>query len=539
MRKSIIWELVKINILYASAKTTNSFRQKQKKQKKKSSPAYKKAIGQQLFALIIFLVIYSSVFINNNYKTNSSMFSFQLFLFVLLSTLFGFSIYFTTFFDSKDIKLYLSLPIHKNEFFLGKLLSVQGAVLTFLLPSFTLLCLSYYQIGGVLATVWAIPNFLILWTFVNAINLLILYFIGGVLKRSKHKTFISKALIIITSLLAIGCLFFIQNTQFTNVLNNSSFIEIPVLIGFHTFISDPFSIKTLIHFGGLLLGLLIALYFIFKKVIPNYFEQALQIEENKMPKKVRTKTNPKMNTSLRQMMIKHHLSTLANGPLIVQTFLQSLIYLFSFLPGFFAGYSTKGGNIFLSSLSILGAEFFGAALVIGFLIGTSFSGETTFISVAISLERENYRFLKSLPFNFKQFLIQKFWVVSGAQFIVPIIMYTAVVVFLKFNRILIIFFVIGMILSSLLFGQYYYARDNRFLKLHWQNINHLFFRSGGQWRIVLRFFLTLILGGIILSTIIYLSIINPIPTNIIAFSSIIILTILAQVYFFKTFWNKL
>ena len=187
MKWSTIWELVKINILYSNPQLLSSIKKKQSK-KKGNFSAYKSAFRQLLFTILLMGIVYSLLFLGVDYHRSVGFFSFQLSLFTLVSFVYGFTGFFSVFYDSKDTKLYLPLPMKNEEVFIAKILSAQSMTLPFLIPCLSLLVITYWQIGGVWTSLLAIPAFLILLLIVNIFNLFLLHFIGQILTKSPYKT---------------------------------------------------------------------------------------------------------------------------------------------------------------------------------------------------------------------------------------------------------------------------------------------------------------------------------------------------------------
>lgn len=118
-----------------------------------------------------------------DYSRSVGFFSLQLALFTLIAIVYGFTGFFSVFYDSKDTKLYLALPIKAQEVFIAKIFSAQGMVLPFLMPCLALLLITYWQTRGSLFALLAIPSFLILWLFVNMVNLVIMHLVGAILTK--------------------------------------------------------------------------------------------------------------------------------------------------------------------------------------------------------------------------------------------------------------------------------------------------------------------------------------------------------------------
>ncbi|WP_105118459.1 permease [Streptococcus suis] len=534
MNKSLIWELVKINILYSNPQLLASVKKKQNKNKDGRFSAYRSILIQQGFLILMMAILYSVFFLGIDYKRSTGFFSLQLAQFAILATVYGFTGFFSVFYDSKDTKLYLPLPLKASEVFIAKFLSAQGMVLPFLIPCLSLLIITYWQIGGPAFALFALPSFILLWFLVNLLNMIFMHFIGEILTKSPHKTTISTILLTGSSLVSMGALMFLQSQQTVSLQSDGfvQFPELPLFVGFHYIISQPISLGTVINLILPIFFMLGLVHFAFKTVIPNYFQQVLAIDTASSKRKVGKPR--KLPQNLNQALIKHHLSTLNDSNLMVQTFLQSLVMGVALLPSI--SKITEGGR-----LGVLSWEYFGIALLAGFLLGSMFAGSTTFIGTAMSLEKENYHFIRTLPINFKQFIIQKFWVIAAVQFLVPTLLYLMLALFvMKVNMILALFFGLGILVSALLTGQIYYWRDQRLLMLNWQNSNQLFGRGAGQWLIAGSIILTMILGAILLViSSIMAGIIGPTLVSSGLATLIVVLSGLLQLFLYKSYWQKL
>ena len=66
-----IWELIKINILYSNPQALTTVQKKREKNPDKQIAAYKTVLKQQLFLLILFLFVYSTMFLVVDYSKSS------------------------------------------------------------------------------------------------------------------------------------------------------------------------------------------------------------------------------------------------------------------------------------------------------------------------------------------------------------------------------------------------------------------------------------------------------------------------------------
>ena len=65
-----VWELFKINLLYANPQAVTNLQKRQEKKKKANFSIVNAMLRQQLLILIIFTVVYSYLFVGVDYKAN-------------------------------------------------------------------------------------------------------------------------------------------------------------------------------------------------------------------------------------------------------------------------------------------------------------------------------------------------------------------------------------------------------------------------------------------------------------------------------------
>lgn len=532
MNLSTIWELVKVNILYSNPQAVAAIMKKQAKKPHKQFSAYKSILRQQVFSLVVMFGIYGLLMSGINYSKSSAYLSLQVASFSFIAILYFFISLFSVFYDSKDTKLYLPLPVQSAEIYLAKLIASQGNGLPFLSPILAYLTIAYWQTNhSILAPVFALIMFIILLVTTNSISLIALYFIGKALAKSRYKKLISSLLMFVGLFLGIIILLITQQSADISVSDKGQIfsVHIPYFRGFYDVYINPFGMAALLNFW---LGLVVTagmVLFIKRIILPNYINETLKMTANVITKRQPKKTSAE--NSLRQSLIRHHLSGLKDSTLLMQELLSPLLCAIMF-----------AGPISNSDLSIqtITNSYFGIAFLSGFLIGMFISSPVSFLGVGMSLERENYYFMKSLPINFREFTIQKFWVLGIAQLLFPVTLYTILSIFLKLKLLLILSLIIGMVASSLVFGEWVYARDHKLLLTNWQNINQLFYRGGGQWLLVGLQFLVITLGLFTLMASIFASsVMSPyLVSGALSFVLVLILIII-HVWISKTFWKKL
>lgn len=134
MNWSTIWELIKINILYSNPQSLANLKKRQEKHPKENFKAYKSMMRQQALMIAMFLVIYLFMFIGVDFSHYPGLFSFDVAMFFIMSTLTAFSSLYTIFYESNDLKLYIHLPVTSEELYIAKIVSSLGMGAVFLMP---------------------------------------------------------------------------------------------------------------------------------------------------------------------------------------------------------------------------------------------------------------------------------------------------------------------------------------------------------------------------------------------------------------------
>ena len=179
-----VWELFKINLLYANPQAVTNLQKRQEKKKKANFSIVNAMLRQQFLILIIFTVVYSYLFVGVDYKANPGVLTLYLLTFSIMGLLQTFTALYSTFYDSKDSKAYLPLPLKPSEVFLAKTLSGSMVGMTFMVPILSLLILAYWQFIGPLGIVVGLLSFIVS-LFINLVFSVILSnSIGTLIVRS-------------------------------------------------------------------------------------------------------------------------------------------------------------------------------------------------------------------------------------------------------------------------------------------------------------------------------------------------------------------
>ncbi|WP_077707085.1 ABC transporter permease [Streptococcus pyogenes] len=539
MNWSTIWELIKINILYSNPQSLANLKKRQEKHPKENFKAYKSMIRQQALMIAMFLVIYLFMFIGVDFSHYPGLFSFDVAMFFIMSTLTAFSSLYTIFYESNDLKLYIHLPVTSEELYIAKIVSSLGMGAVFLMPLISLLLIAYWQLlGNPLSILVAIVLFLVLLVSSMVLAIYINAWVGKIIVRSRKRKLISTIMMFVSTFGAFVLIFAINISNNKRTMTDGVFTDyptIPYFKGFYDVVQAPFSTAALLNFWLPLLLILAMVYGIVTKVMPTYYREAFYISnENKVKQTKKPVNRPHQNQSLAQLLRKHHLLTLQNATLLTQTYLMPLMYVMLFI-----GPSLSRGTGFFKHIS---PDYFGVALLFGVSLGVMCTTPTSFIGVGISLEKDNFTFIKSLPITLKKFLMDKFCLLVGLQLIVPMVIYLVFGLFvLHLHPLLTIAFCLGYALSLIVQGELMYRRDYRLLDLKWQDMTQLFTRGDGQWLTMGLIFGNLIVAGVLgFGAVIIANIIQqPLLISILLSCLILMVLGLAQLWIQKTFWKSL
>ena len=356
--------------------------------------------------------------------------------------------------------------------------------MSFMVPILSLLILAYWQFIGPLGIPVGLFAF-ILCLFVNLVlSVVLANSIGTMIVRSSRQKLYSSILMTLSTILIMLPIMMVGFLNgYIKGAGHVNFPLLPYLRGYYDVVAAPLSPEALLNFYLPLILVLILGYWFYKVRMPRYFHEAIY---NQKARKPQAKA---VTRSQRQVLVRHHLSTLGNSTLIINTYVVPVLYMIML----------GGGAFFLKDL---GPDYFGLMLLVGIAFGFFSAQPTSFLGVATSLEGTNFDFIRSLPINTGDYLRQKFWIFYGLQVSVSLLLGGLGLIFLAhLHPVLVLSFIIGFLVTTYLAGGYFFERDLKLLEVNWQEVTQLFNRGGGQWLymgiFVLTIFIAALLGGVV------------------------------------------
>ena len=465
MRFNVVKELFLTNLLY-------SFPPQRKKYRNNDNG--KNNVRNKIFKHLLTITCVNFLNILFIFSIFSRGFSFSgpgyrsILLFILLMVFIQILNNFTNmFYESDDTLTIIHLPVTGFEIFFSKLFTLLSLVISNFIP----LIVINLVIG--LNAEFSIQKFLfvLVYSFAFIITLLcsimtILSFITYIPNFKKNKGKVNAATILIALIVFTGGIFDFAHTfkSIGSEYKGDLFLNILVLDISKTY---TYLIITIIL-------AVISFFTTYVFVVKKYMKDLYRISVNTYTSRSKTvkikKNTNSTSTTLFSKLIKRNVKLLLNSTISTTVFTNLLITLGIFVIPIIE--IRKHGGITLPLI------FYPVAMTIGFTLALYInSNPMNFSSIAISLEKQDYYFLKSLPFDFKKYLKIKLAIATYLQLGFGLIALILMLVITKTPILLSIVTIISYIISSLVFSFHSYTNDYKKLYLNWNTITDLANRS--------------------------------------------------------------
>ena len=487
MRFNRILTLVKTNLIFATQPAQlQNYRKKQAKNPSKPVNVAMKTLTQQLLFAVMFGALFGIPGAISGRSYPPLQFGTTVFLFLMILVSQALPAIYNVFYESKDFESYLPYAFTELEVVLGKSFSIVVATLQGLLPIVMLFGIHVYFSGGfILFTIpIALLGVLLFSSIVYLLMFLLCFFLAKIPLFRKYQSVIANILVFVISLGAIiGYQFMASRSMVNTVLTGKMPAFIQPVLAFYNAILDPFDMSVYPMIGFVILVFVAILLLVKFIVLPNFYQAVSQTSSSQV-KVERVKQmeldGSKLST---KFVIRYTLRQLMEGSVLTQTIISAGILPYLLLIP--AVLSFSGGPTGFSFMNLLNLNtFLPFAMLITFIAGFN-TGGNNLLAVGISLERENYYYLKVLPFDMHQFLERKFWILFAIQSIIPVILMTVICTVLRLP----IYMTLGIILSwgiiSLGLSRWGYARDLKLFTPTWTNVIELLNRMRSGFKSVI------------------------------------------------------
>ena len=537
MRFNRILTLVKTNLIFATQPAQlQNYRKKQAKNPSKPVNVAMKTLTQQLLFAVMFGALFGIPGAISGRSYPPLQFASTVFLFLMILISQALPAIYNVFYESKDFESYLPYAFTELEVILGKSLSIVVATLQGFLPIVMLFGIHVYFSGGnfLLTIPIALIGALLLSATVYVLMFLLCFFLAKIPLFRKYQSVIANVLIFGISL---GAIIGYQMILSKSVVNTFITGEMPAflqpVLAFYNAILDPFDMSVYPMIGFVILVFVAILLLVKFIVLPNFYEAVSQTSSSNVKVERVKEMELDGNKLSTKFMIRYTLRQLMEGSVLTQTIIAAGILPYLLLLPTVLSFS--GGPTGFSFMNLLNLNtFLPFAMLITFIAFFN-TGGNNLVAVGISLERENYYYLKVLPFDMHQFLERKFWILFAIQSAIPVILMMVICTVLRLP----IYMTLGIILSwgiiSLGLSRWGYARDLKLFTPTWTNVIELLNRMRSGLKSVIFF---VILFGFLLGAIYLLIHLPEWNRTFVWFITIAYVVVILGLSIFATFYYK-
>ena len=499
MRLKVIKKLVDINILYSSKEANlANLRKKQAKNPDKKVDVSGKLLRSYLASSLLLLILFSNLAFRFPFEEMPSFFSTMVAILLVLAFSTSFTAFYNVFYESKDLASYSPYAFKESEIIIAKGLSVLLPALTGIVPILAYFLVLYIRLAP---TLWlGLPLMLLslalLFVSVTLVMVVAVHFLAQTAVFRKYQSIFANVMIGIGVITPLLFVFFLQSTS-GDIVDRVRDIP-PLLYPIHLFYKiavEPFSTEAIL---GLLawIGLtLFLLYLTKKKVLPRFYDIILLNSEKKVIKERRSKEG--ISTTKKgffRMVLRYNLSLLGQGAGVITVLFTSAFFPYIMMIGLIS--KIRDSQL----VPDIHPPYWLALFFVGVFIAVLNNNITSLPSIGLSLERENFDFLKSLPFDFARYVKVKFWIIFAVQSFLPILALLGLSLYLGLPIFSMLYLLVAWIFASVILSCHHYFKDVKNLSTNWTSITDLVNRSNGIVTMVLLFIYSAILIAFVIGS---------------------------------------
>ena len=526
MRLKVIKKLVDINILYSSQEANlANLRKKQAKNPGKKVNVSARVLSSYIFSSLLMLFMFINIAFRFPFEEMPSFFSSMVAILLVLAFSTSFTAFYNVFYESKDLALYRPYAFKESEIIIAKGLSVLLPALAGIVPILAYFLVLYIRLAP---SLWlGLPLMLLslalLFVSVTLVMVVAVHFLAQTTVFRKYQSIFSNVMIGIGVLIPLIFVLFLQSTfgSIVDKVRDIPFLLYPLHL-FYKIAVEPFSTEAIL---GLLawIGLtLFLLYLSKKKVFPHFYDVILLNSEEKVKKERRSKEG--ISTTKKgffRMVLRYHLTLLGQGTGVVTVLFTSAFLPYLMMIGLIS--KIRDSQI----VPDIHPPYWLPLFFIGLFIAVVNNNITSLPSIALSLERENVDFLKSLPFDFARYVKVKFWIIFAVQSFLPVLTLLGLSLYLGLPILSMIYLLVVWILASVILSCHHYLKDVKNLSTNWSNITDLVNRSNRIVAIVLLLIYSVILMILVIASLFLVQSLAPVLAISLGVGALILLLGLA------------
>ena len=485
MRLKVIKKLVDINILYSSQEANlANLRKKQAKNPGKKVNVSARVLSSYIFSSLLMLFMFINIAFRFPFEEMPSFFSSMVAILLVLAFSTSFTAFYNVFYESKDLASYRPYAFKESEIIIAKGLSVLLPALAGIVPILAYFLVLYIRLAP---SLWlGLPLMLLslalLFVSVTLVMVVAVHFLAQTTVFRKYQSIFSNVMIGIGVLIPLIFVLFLQSTfgSIVDKVRDIPFLLYPLHI-FYKIAVEPFSTEAILGLLAWIALTVFLLYLTKKKVLPHFYDVILLNSEEKVKKERRSKeristTNKK---GFFRMVLRYHLTLLGQGTGVITVLFTSAFLPYLMMIGLIS--KIRDSQI----VPDIHPPYWLPLFFIALFIAVVNNNITSLHSIALSLERENVDFLKSLPFDFARYVKVKFWIIFAVQSFLPVLTLLGLSLYLGLPILSMIYLLVVWTLASVILSCHHYFKDVKNLSTNWSSITDLVNRSNGIVKIVL------------------------------------------------------
>lgn len=526
MRLKVIKKLVDINILYSSQEANlANLRKKQAKNPGKKVNVSARVLSSYIFSSLLVLIAFSNIAIHFPFEENPIYFSGMISFLLLLVFSTSLTAFYNVFYESKDLASYRPYAFKESEIIIAKGLSVLLPALAGIIPILAYFLVLYIKLAP---SLWLgfplmLLSLALLFVSLALVMIVAVHFLAQTALFRKYQSIFANVMIGIGVLIPLLFVFFVQSTS-RGIGNQTK--EIPLLLYpihlFYKIAVEPFSTEAILGLLAWIILTVFLLYLTKKKVLPHFYDVILLNSEEKVKKERRSKE--RISTTKKgffRMVLRYNLSLLGQGTGVI-----TVLFTSAFLP-----YLMMIGLISnLRDYQIvpdIHPPYWLPLFFVGMFIAVVNNNITSLPAIALSLERENVDFLKSLPFDFARYVKVKFWIIFAVQSFLPVLILLGLSLYLGLPMLSMIYLLVVWTLASVILSCHHYFKDVKNLSTNWSSITDLVNRSNRIVAIVLLLIYSVILMILVIISLFLVQSLSPVLAISLGVGALILLLALA------------
>ena len=500
MRLKVIKKLVDINILYSSQEANlANLRKKQAKNPGKKVNVSARVLSSYIFSSLLMLFMFINIAFRFPFEERPSFFSTMVAILLVLAFSTSFTAFYNVFYESKDLASYRPYAFKESEIIIAKGLSVLLPALAGIVPILAYFLVLYIRLAP---SLWlGLPLMLLslalLFVSVTLVMVVAVHFLAQTRVFRKYQSIFANVMIGIGVLIPLIFVLFLQSTfgSIVDKVRDIPFLLYPLHI-FYKIAVEPFSTEAILGLLAWITLTVFLLYLTKKKVLPHFYDVILLNSEEKVKKERRSKeristTNKK---GFFRMVLRYHLTLLGQGTGVVTVLFTSAFLPYLMMIGLIS--KIRDSQI----VPDIHPPYWLPLFFIALFIAVVNNNITSLHSIALSLERENVDFLKSLPFDFARYVKVKFWIIFAVQSFLPVLTLLGLSLYLGLPILSMIYLLVAWTLASVILSCHHYLKDVKNLSTNWSSITDLVNRSNRIVAIVLILVYSAILMALVIGS---------------------------------------